>query len=85
MLFTDYRNRRARTFAQQRGYPEIGASDAPLIPYVGRAYTEVTLPGLDPTTPPAVVDGGTVVDALRRGESQLRGKRTPIHRGARRY
>lgn len=85
MLFTGYRNRRAHTFARRRGYPEIGASDAHVIPYVGRAFTEVTLPDVEPGTPPAAIDGTAVVDALRAGETQLRGKRTPIHRSARQY
>jgi predicted metal-dependent phosphoesterase TrpH len=85
MLFTGYRNRRAHTFARHRGYPELGASDAHLIPYVGRAVTEVNLPDIEPGTPPAEIDGATVVDALREGETRIRGKRTPVHRSARQY
>lgn len=85
MLFTGYRNRRAHTFARRRGYPELGASDAHLIPYVGRAYTEVTLPDVSPETPPGEISRAAVVEALRAGETQLRGKRTPIHRSARQY
>jgi len=50
MLFTGYRNRRAHAFARKRRYPKVGASDAHLIPYVGRAYTEVRLPDVEPDT-----------------------------------
>ena len=85
MLFTGYRNRRARTYARRRGYPRLGASDAHLIPYVGRAYTEFQLPDVPAGTPPAEVDAAAVVDALRAGETRIDGKRTPIHRSARQY
>ncbi|MFB6362115.1 MAG: PHP-associated domain-containing protein [Halobacteriales archaeon] len=85
MLFTGYRNRRAQTFARKRGYPKYGASDAHLIPSVGRAYTEVRLPDVPSDTPPADIEGSAVIEALRAGETQLSGKRTPIHRSARQY
>ena len=85
MLFTGYRNRRAHTFARRRHLPKVGASDAHVIPYVGRAVTEVRLPEVEPGTPPAEIDASAVVDALRAGETRIRGKRTPIHRSARQY
>ncbi|MFB6072231.1 MAG: PHP-associated domain-containing protein [Halobacterium sp.] len=85
MVFTGYRNRRARQFAERHGYPKLGASDAHSIRNVGRAYTEITLEDVSSDAPPTAVDGGDVVDAIRSGETELHGKRTPIHRSARQY
>jgi len=85
MVFTGYRNRRARQFAQRHGYPRFGASDAHSIRNVGRAYTEVALPGVDPGTPASEIPTETVLAALRAGETDIRGKRTPVHRSARQY
>jgi predicted metal-dependent phosphoesterase TrpH len=85
MVFTGYRNRRANAFAKRRGYPKLGASDAHSIRNVGRAYTELTVPGYHPETPPADIDGEDVIEALRLGSTRIRGKRTPIHRSARQY
>jgi predicted metal-dependent phosphoesterase TrpH len=84
-VFTGYRNRRARTFAERHGHPQLGASDAHSIRNVGRAYTEIRLADVDRDRDPATVDGDTVVDAIRAGATELRGKRTPIHRSARQY
>jgi predicted metal-dependent phosphoesterase TrpH len=85
MAFTGYRNRRARMFAERRGYPKLGASDAHHIRNVGRAFTEVAVPDLDQTTPPSRIAGERIVDALREGQTDLQGKRTPIHRSTRQY
>lgn len=85
MLFTGFRNRRANTFAERRDYPKLGASDAHSLRNVGRAYTEIHLPDVDPAVSPADVDGKAVIEAIRNGETDLRGKRTPIHRSARMY
>ncbi|WP_247003589.1 PHP-associated domain-containing protein [Halosolutus gelatinilyticus] len=85
MVFTGYRNRRARTFARRRGYPEIGASDAHYLPNVGRAYTEIVVSpdGRSPTK--ADIDGDELVDAILEGRTQIRGKRTPIHKSTVQY
>jgi predicted metal-dependent phosphoesterase TrpH len=85
MLFTGYRNRRARTFARRRGYPEIGASDAHYLPNVGRAYTEilVTPDARNPTK--AEIDGDDLIDAILEGRTQIRGKRTPVHKSTIQY
>ena len=85
MLFTGYRNRRARTFARRRGYPEIGASDAHYLPNVGKAYTEilVTPDAENPTR--ADIDGDDLVDAILEGRTQIRGKRTPVHKSTVQY
>ncbi|RQH00788.1 PHP-associated domain-containing protein [Natrarchaeobius oligotrophus] len=85
MLFTGYRNRRARTFARRRGYPEIGASDAHYLPNVGKAYTEILVrpDGENPTK--ADIDGDELVDAILEGRTQIRGKRTPVHKSTVQY
>lgn len=85
MIFTGYRNRRAHSFADRRGYPKLGASDAHSIRNVGRAYTEITLLDEDPDTPPSEISGDDVIDAIRAGETELQGKRTPINRSVRQY
>ncbi|MGB9964018.1 CehA/McbA family metallohydrolase [Halobacterium hubeiense] len=85
MVFTGYRNRRARTFARRHDYPRFGASDAHSIRNVGRAYTDVALPEVDPGTPAGDIETETVLAALRAGETDIRGKRTPIHRSTRQY
>lgn len=85
MLFTGYRNRRARTFARRRGYPEIGASDAHYLPNVGRAYTELLVTPTDETTVKADVDGEDLVEAILEGRTEIRGKRTPVHKSAVQY
>ncbi|WP_293029218.1 PHP domain-containing protein [Natronococcus sp.] len=85
MLFTGYRNRRARTFARRREYPEIGASDAHYLPNVGRAYTEilVTPDATNPTK--AEIDGDDLIDAILEGRTQIRGKRTPVYKSTIQY
>ncbi|MEE6208831.1 CehA/McbA family metallohydrolase [Salarchaeum sp. III] len=81
MLFTGYRNRRARRYARNRNYPGMGSSDAHHVMNVGRAYTE-----LDVNAPTkAAADASDVVEAIRTGSTGVRGHRTPIHRSARQY
>ncbi|MFB6113554.1 MAG: PHP-associated domain-containing protein [Halodesulfurarchaeum sp.] len=85
MLFTGYRNRRANSFAERWQMPKLGGSDAHSIRYVGRAYTRIHLDHLDPDTDPADVTGSTVIEAIRAGETDLGGRRTPVPRSARQY
>lgn len=85
MVFTGYRNRRADTFAERNGYSKLGASDAHSIRNVGRAYTELRLSTVEPNTPPAEIDSNDIIDAIRNGDTEFRGKRTPIHRSVRQY
>ncbi|RQG93981.1 PHP-associated domain-containing protein [Natrarchaeobius chitinivorans] len=85
MLFTGYRNRRARTFARRRGYPEIGASDAHYLPNVGKAYTEILVTPDDGRTTKAEIDGDELVEAILEGRTQIRGKRTPVHKSTVQY
>lgn len=85
MLFTGYRNRRARTFARRRDYPEIGASDAHYLPNVGKAYTEVHVTPENGATTKADIDGKDLIDAITEGRTRIRGKRTPIHKSSVQY
>lgn len=85
MVFTGYRNRRAKAFATAYEYPKVGASDAHFLPNVGRAYTEIRI-DLDAASLSArEIDGKAVVEAIRAGATEIRGKRTPIHRSTRQY
>ncbi|MFC7199434.1 PHP domain-containing protein [Halospeciosus flavus] len=84
MLFTGYRNRRAATFAETYDYPQLGGSDAHFVPNVGRAYTEVDVEA-DPDTPADEIDVGAVVEAIRKGDTGVRGRRTPIRKSATQY
>ncbi|SIR92409.1 PHP-associated domain-containing protein [Natronorubrum thiooxidans] len=85
MVFTGYRNRRARTFARRRAYPEIGASDAHYLPNVGKAYTEILVSPDTANPTKADIDGDDLVDAILEGRTQIRGKRTPIHKSTVQY
>lgn len=79
-LFTGYRNRRARTFAERRGYPGVAGSDAHTLRTVGRAYTELTF-----DDPSMRVDADAIVDAIRQGSTAVAGRRAPVHRSAAHY
>jgi predicted metal-dependent phosphoesterase TrpH len=80
-LFTGFRNRRARRFATERGYPAVAASDAHDVTHVGRAYTELVVEGVERGD----LDGQTVLDAVRSGATRMRGRRQPIPTSARHY
>lgn len=80
-LFTGYRNRRARLFAAEHGYPGVAASDAHTLEYVGRAYTEIDVGDI----PREVVTREHVIDAIRNGETSLRGRRAPIRMASKHY
>jgi predicted metal-dependent phosphoesterase TrpH len=75
-LFTGYKNRRARRFAERRHYPGVAGSDAHTVPFVGRAYTEVDA---------AARSADAVLDAIRRGETAARGRRQPLPVSSRHY
>lgn len=85
MLFTGYRNRRARRFASANDYPWIGASDAHYLPNVGRAYTEILITPERPRTAKTDIDGDDLVDAILEGRTRIEGKRTPIHKSTVQY
>jgi len=81
-LFTGYRNRRARRFAAEHGYPGIAASDAHHLQYVGRAFTELTIDGVG-SVPEVTADD--VLAAIRRGTTTVEGRRAPIRMAAKHY
>jgi predicted metal-dependent phosphoesterase TrpH len=80
-LFTGFRNRRARRFAADNGYPALAASDAHSVPHVGRAFTELVLDDVSR----ADLDGDAVLDAMRNGSTRMAGRRQPIPASARHY
>ena len=80
-LFTGYRNRRSKTFAQKNGYPRIGASDAHSITMVGRAYTEIEFE--DRRREEITADD--VVSAVKHGDTSIHGRRAPVTRSAYHY
>jgi predicted metal-dependent phosphoesterase TrpH len=80
-LFTGFRNRRARRFATEHGYPALAASDAHSVPHVGRAFTELVFDDVSR----AELDGDAVLDGVRTGSTRMRGRRQPIPTSARHY
>ncbi|EMA66772.1 PHP domain protein [Halorubrum aidingense JCM 13560] len=81
-LFTGYRNRRARRFAAEHGYPGVAASDAHHLEYVGRAFTEVEIDGRDSRD---AVTADDVLDAIRDGTTTVDGRRAPVPMAAKHY
>jgi len=81
-LFTGNRNRRARRFAAEHGYPGVAASDAHHLQYVGRAFTELTIEG---RASAAEVTADDVLAAIRRGTTTVEGRRAPIRMAAKHY
>ncbi|MFC7156194.1 CehA/McbA family metallohydrolase [Halomarina halobia] len=77
------RRRAARRFAAERGYARVGGSDAHTPAMVGRAYTEVVVETTAAASEEVPVDA--VLDAIRRGATRARGRRTPVHRFVRKY
>jgi predicted metal-dependent phosphoesterase TrpH len=80
-LFTGFRNRRARRFAVEHGYPALAASDAHSVPHVGRAFTELVFDDVER----AALDGAAVLDGVRNGSTRMRGRRQPIPTSAQHY
>ena len=81
-LFTGYRNRRARRFAAEHGYPGVAASDAHHLQYVGRAFTELTVEGAESVRE---VTADDVLAAIRRGTTTVDGRRAPVRMAAKHY
>ncbi|MWV63829.1 histidinol-phosphatase [Halorubrum sp. JWXQ-INN 858] len=81
-LFTGYRNRRARRFAAEHGYPGVAASDAHTLEYVGRAFTELEIDGVDAV---ADVTADDVLAAIREGTTTVSGKRAPVPMATKHY
>lgn len=80
-LFTGYKNQRARRYAEAYGYPTVAASDAHTLPYVGRAYTEITVPGVAREA----ITRADVLTAIRDGSTAVQGRRAPVPMAARHY
>jgi predicted metal-dependent phosphoesterase TrpH len=80
-LFTGYKNRRARRFADKHGYPGVAGSDAHHVGFVGRAYTEIELDGVTRTE----LTADHVLDAIRNGSTHVEGRRTPIRVSTKHY
>ena len=73
-VFTGWRNRKARRFADDKGYPEVASSDAHSIGMIGKAYTEIN-------TAFAEDDNFTadeVLQAIESGSNYMYGRRKPI-------
>lgn len=71
---TGLRNEQARRFAERKGYPAFGGSDAHRGAGVGRAATEVALPVGRPPSADAVLE------AMRAGRTAAVGRRTSARR-----
>ncbi|WP_318568066.1 PHP domain-containing protein [Salinigranum marinum] len=80
-LFTGYKNRRARRFADKQGYPGVAGSDAHHVGFVGRAYTEIELDGITR----AELTADHVLDAIRNGSTRVEGRRTPFRVSTKHY
>ena len=80
-LFTGYKNRRARRFADTQGYPGVAGSDAHHVGFVGRAYTEIELDGITR----AELTADHVLDAIRNGSTRVEGRRTPFRVSTKHY
>jgi predicted metal-dependent phosphoesterase TrpH len=80
-LFTGYKNLRAKRFATAHDYPGVAGSDAHTVPFVGRAYTEISLRDVSR----ANLTADVILDAIRDGDTVVRGRRQPIPVSARHY
>ena len=80
-FLTGYNNRRARRFADDRGFPGVASSDSHRVEYVGRAYTEIDLPGVAAGD----VTAEAILEAIRDGSTRIEGRRTPIPVSSRHY
>jgi len=67
-LLTGIANRRARRFARTNDLPELGGSDAHIPEMVGQTYTEID----------AEPEVESVLDAIRKGHTEVYGRRTPL-------
>ncbi len=81
-IFTGYRNRRAKKFAEKRNIPGIASSDAHSIKSIGRAYTEIVFENEDSKKN---IESQDIVDAIKEGSTQVYGRRAPIHKSAGHY
>lgn len=80
-LFTGWRNRKARAYAEKHGYSKVANSDAHILGTVGKAYTEINTS----ITEKEKLEAEDVLRAIKNGSNQIHGKRKPIHLSARDY
>ncbi|MFD1587343.1 CehA/McbA family metallohydrolase [Halorientalis brevis] len=83
LAMTGYRNRCARLFAAQCGYPMIGGSDAHTPDLIGRTHTQVLVD--TPADRPADVSPSAVLDGIKAGATRIEGRRTPLSRYVRKH
>jgi predicted metal-dependent phosphoesterase TrpH len=76
---TGFRNGQARTYAESRGLPGVGGSDAHAPSLVGRAHTVVRVPRGRERDPEAVLD------AIGAGRTAVRGRRTTTRQYLKKY
>lgn len=81
-LFTGFQNRRAKKFAEKRGYPKVGASDAHSIGMIGRGYTEITLEDKDDFED---LERQDILDALENEDHEVKGRRAPLRKSSYHY
>lgn len=67
-LLTGFANWRALRFARAYDLPQLGGSDAHVAPMVGQTYTEID----------AEPEVASVLEAIRKGRTEVHGKRTPL-------
>ncbi len=81
-LFTGYRNRRAKTFAEKRDIPGVAASDAHSVGTVGRAYTEIVF---EEKRSKEEIGCEDIVEAIKADKGNVYGCRVPIYKSAGHY
>ncbi|MDY6775450.1 MAG: PHP domain-containing protein [Halobacteria archaeon] len=79
-LLTGRSNRKAKKYAEKKGFTQVGGSDAHTVSMVGRTYTEIIT-----TIDSKIETSEKVLESLRQGISttSVHGRRTPIHLSAR--
>ncbi len=73
-VFTGWRNRKARQFADENEYPEVASSDAHSIGMIGKAYTEINTAFAEENE----FTADEVLEAIESGSNYMYGRRKPI-------
>jgi predicted metal-dependent phosphoesterase TrpH len=73
-VFTGWRNRKARRFADENKYPEVASSDAHHIGMIGKAYTEINTAFVEDEE----FTADEVLEAIESGSNYMYGRRKPI-------
>jgi predicted metal-dependent phosphoesterase TrpH len=80
-LFTGWRNRKAKAYAEKHGYSKVANSDAHILGTVGKAYTEINTSITDKEE----LEAEDVLKAIKNGSNQIHGKRKPVRLSTRDY